>query len=179
MGKLHDSLTPDLQEFIRAQPLFFVASAPLGADGHVNLSPKGLDTFRILSPNQVAYLDLTGSGNETAAHVMQNGRLTIMFCAFDGKPMILRLYARARIVLPDSNDWPASVPLFPVLPGARQVILADVTRIQTSCGFAVPLMTFDQHRDLLPKWALSKGGEGLRQYRGEKNRTSIDGLPTS
>jgi hypothetical protein len=179
MGKLHDILTPELHAFIQSQSLFFVASAPSGPEGHVNLSPKGMDTFRVLSPKSVAYLDLTGSGNETASHVTQNGRLTIMFCAFEGRPMILRLYAAATLVLPDSAAWADLSRHFPQLPGARQIVLADVRRIQTSCGFGVPLMTFTEHRDLLPKWAATKGPDGLREYRRQKNLTSIDGLPTS
>ena len=179
MGKLHDSITPELAQFIQSQPLFFVASAPSGPTGHVNCSPKGMDTFRILSPKQFAYLDLTGSGNETAAHITQNGRLTVMFCAFEDKPVILRLYATARLIRPDSPDWPTFSTHFPTLPGTRQIILANITRVQTSCGFGVPVMTFSQHRDLLPKWAESKGPDGLQRYRDEKNRTSIDGLPTA
>jgi hypothetical protein len=178
MGKLHDSITGELRSFIERQHLFFVATAPLEATGHVNVSPKGLDTFRVLSPTRVAYLDLTGSGTETAAHLTQNGRITFMFCAFDGKPMILRLYGRARAIPIDTPDAADLASKFPPLPGARQLILADITRVQTSCGFAVPKMTFASHRDALTKWAESKGPDALREYREQKNRTSIDGLPT-
>ena len=178
MGAVHESISPELRSFIEAQRVFFVATAPLEAGGHVNLSPKGMDTFRVLSPTRVAYLDLTGSGNETAAHLAQNGRLTFMFCAFEGKPVILRLYGRGRAVTPASAEWGELSPRFPALPGARQVVVADVTRVQTSCGFGVPRMTFDAERDALVRWAESKGEDGLRRYREQKNRTSIDGLPT-
>jgi hypothetical protein len=177
MASVHPHITPDLQSFIEAQHVFFVASAPTGHDGHVNCSPKGMDTFRVLSPTRVAYLDLTGSGNETAAHLRQNGRLTIMFCAFAGKPMILRLYGRARGIPADVADFAEFAPLFPTLPGARQIVVADVDRVQTSCGFGVPEMTHTADRDTLLRWAEKKGLEGLRDYREKKNRTSIDGLP--
>jgi hypothetical protein len=176
MGKPHDSITAELRAFIDAQRVFFVATAPLEAAGHVNLSPKGMDTLRVLSPTRVAYLDLTGSGNETAAHLAQNGRVTLMFCAFEGMPKILRLYGRGRAVTPGSREWSELSAHFPALPGARQVIVADVTRVQTSCGFGVPLMQFDGQRDVLVRWAEGKGDHGLRKYREEKNRVSIDGL---
>ena len=179
MGKATDSIGPELRAFIEAQRVFFVATAPVGAGGHVNLSPKGMDTFRVLSPTRVAYLDLTGSGNETAAHLLDNGRITFMFCAFEGKPTILRLYGRGRTVPIESPEGASLAPGFPALPGARQFIVADLTRVQTSCGFGVPLMRFDAERDALRRWAEARGPDGLRQYREEKNRRSIDGLPTS
>jgi hypothetical protein len=178
MGTAFASIAPDHRAFIEVQHVFFVASAPLEPDGHVNLSPKGMDTFRVVSPNRIAYLDLTGSGNETAAHLVQNGRVTVMFCAFDGKPTILRLFGRGRVVRPGAAEWDELSKLFPALPGARQVIVVDVTRVQTSCGFGVPVMRFEAERDTLVRWAESKGEEGLRQYREKKNRASIDGLPT-
>jgi hypothetical protein len=177
MGKVFDALSDDLAAFIREQPLFFVATAPLAADGHVNLSPKGLDCFRILAPNQVAYLDLTGSGNETAAHLAENGRITFMFCAFQGRPLILRLYGRGRRIQPGAAEWPALLEQFPAMPGTRQIILADIHRVQTSCGFAVPLMTLEGERDQLIRLAEQKGEAGLQAYRREKNAVSIDGLP--
>jgi hypothetical protein len=177
MGKTVDAVTPELASFIEQQHVFFVATAPLAADGHVNLSPKGLDTFRLLSPTRAAYLDLTGSGNETAAHVAENERITIMFCSFAGGPMILRLYGRGRVVLPGTPEWAELAPLFPVFPSARQIVVADVDRVQTSCGFGVPAMEFAAERDMLQKWAEKKGPEGLAAYRREKNATSIDGLP--
>ena len=177
MGKVLESISDDLRTFIEAQRVFFVATAPV-AGGHVNISPKGMDTFRVLSPDRVAYLDLTGSGNETAAHLLQNGRVTFMFCAFEGKPVILRLYGRGRAAGPGTREWAEWAHLFPPLPGARQLIVADVTRVQTSCGFGVPLMTFAGERDALVRWAEAQGDEALRDYRARKNSTSIDGLPS-
>ncbi len=178
MAKTYESITDDLQAFIRAQHLFFVATAPLSAEGHVNLSPKGLDCFRVLSPRQVAYLDLTGSGNETSAHLQENGRIVFMFCAFDGSPSILRLYGTGRVILPDSAEWPAMLAHFRPYPGLRQIILADITRVQTSCGFGVPRLEYVDDRDSLPRWAETKGESGLMTYREEKNALSIDSLPT-
>jgi len=178
IGKVLDSIDPRTEAFIAAQPLFFVATAPLDADGHINVSPKGLDSFRVLGPHRVAYLDLTGSGNETSAHLHENGRVTFMFCAFEGRPQILRLYGRGRTVLPDSHEWRELRPLFPDYPGVRQIIEADIERIQTSCGFAVPLMQLSRQRDTLHAWARVKGDNGLERYRREKNSHSIDALPT-
>ena len=179
MAKVFDSITADLQRFIQAQHIFFVATAPLAADGHVNLSPKGLNSFRILSPNQVAYLDVTGSGNETSAHLQENGRITFMFCAFQEPPSILRLYGKGRTVLPDTSDWPALYALFTPIPGTRQVIIADIDRVQTSCGMGVPLYEPVGQRESLVKWADKKGKEGLHEYQQQKNAVSIDGLPTA
>src|SRR2546421_3471475 len=142
MGSATEFITPPLRAFIEAQHLFFVATAPRADAGHINLSPKGMDTFRVLSPDRVAYLDLTGSGNATAAHVVENGRITFMFCALEGKPMILQLYGRGRAVLADSPQWAELSPLFPQLPGARQIIVADISRVATSCGFGVPMLNF-------------------------------------
>lgn len=178
MAQTFDSITPPLASFIQAQPLFFVASAPLAEDGHINVSPKGLDTLRILNPSQVAYLDLTGSGNETSAHLAENGRVTFMFCAFTGRPQILRLYGRGKVVLPTDNEWAELRPLFPDQPGARQIIVADITRVQTSCGYGVPLMETIGQRDTLERWAAAKGEDGLAAYQRAKNTVSLDGLPT-
>ncbi len=178
MGKTVESITDDLRAFIAEQRVFFVASAPLAADGHVNLSPKGLDCFRVLSPTRVAYLDLTGSGNETAAHLLENGRITFLFCAFDGRPLILRLYGEGRVIPLDSEEWDGLADLFPAYPGRRQIIVAEISRVQTSCGFAVPLMDFHGDRDTLIRWAEAKGDE-LPAYRAAKNSMSIDGLPAS
>jgi len=178
MAQVHPEITAELRAFIEAQSLFFVATAPLSAEGHVNLSPKGLDSFRVLSPTRVAYLDLTGSGNETSAHLQENGRITFLFCAFQGPPQILRLYGRGRTLLPTMPDWPTLAAQFPDLPGARQIVLADVERVQTSCGFAVPLFEPIGQRDALVKWAKKKGSAGLARYQQQKNRVSIDGLPT-
>ena len=178
MAKLFDCITDELQQFIAAQHIFFVATAPMSQTGRVNLSPKGLDSFRILSPNRVAYLDLTGSGNETSAHLQENGRMTFMFCAFQGPPSILRLYGHGYTVLPDNSEWEALYSLFSPIPGTRQIIVADIDRVQTSCGAGVPLYEPVGQRDAMVKWALNKGEQGLHDYWQQKNRASIDGLPT-
>ena len=179
MAKPLDALTPDLRAFIEAQPLFFVATAPRAATGHVNLSPKGLDAFRVLSPTRVGYLDLTGSGNETSAHLRENGRVTFMFCAFSGTPRILRIYGRGRTVLPSSEEWRELAPHFEETPGVRQIIVADVTRVHTSCGFGVPTMEYVGQRDTLVRWAAERDRKtGLDAYRREHNLRSIDGLST-
>jgi hypothetical protein len=178
MANQYDQITPALQSFIKAQPLFFVATAPLSEHGHVNLSPKGYDTFRVLSPHQVAYLDLTGSGNETSAHLAENGRITFLFCAFGGAPQILRLYGKGETVLPGAQRWDELVAHFPGYPGIRQIILASIDLVQTSCGYGVPLMELQKDRETMARWATSKGEEGLVDYRGTTNRKSLDGLPT-
>jgi hypothetical protein len=170
------SISDAHRAFIEKQPLFFVATAPLAAAGHVNLSPKGLDGLRVLDPNTVMYLDLTGSGNETAAHVTQNGRLTLMFCAFEGNPKILRLYCRGRVITREAGDWAEALRQFPDQPGIRQVVVAIVESVQTSCGFGVPLMSLVAQRDQLPRWAEAKGVDGLVEYRRTRNAVSIDGL---
>jgi hypothetical protein len=177
MGKVFAELDDDLRDFIARQRLFFVATAPLSADGHVNLSPKGFDTFRVLGPTTVAYLDLTGSGVETVAHLRENGRLTVMFCAFEGRPRILRLYGRGRVVEPGDAGWPTVSAGFPVVPGARSVVVLEVDRIADSCGYGVPRYEFASDRPQLTEWAEKKGAEGVREYQVRKNRTSIDGLP--
>ncbi|MBD2211549.1 pyridoxamine 5'-phosphate oxidase family protein [Nostoc linckia FACHB-104] len=178
MAKLFDCITDELQEFIVAQHLFFVGSAPLSPTGHVNLSPKGLESFRILSPNRVGYLDLTGSGNETSAHLQENGRITFLFCAFQEPAKILRLYGQGYTIVPGSPEWDAFAPLFPPLPGIRQIIIADIERVQTSCGFGVPLYEYQGQRQTLVNWATKKGEQGVKEYQQQKNLTSIDGLPT-
>lgn len=179
--KIHAEITPELSEFIARQHLFFVASAPLDPQGHVNLSPKGLDSFRILSPRQVAYLDLAGSGNETSAHLRENGRITFLFCAFDGPPNILRLYGQGRTLLPGQPEWEALAQHFPLadFAGARQIIAADITRVQTSCGFGVPLYEYRGDRNQLARWAAKQGRAGILAYCQKHNRTSIDGLPSA
>jgi hypothetical protein len=178
MAKVFDCITEKLQEFITKQHIFFVASAPLSATGHVNLSPKGLDSFRILSPHQVAYLDLTGSGNETSAHLQENGRITLMFCAFQETPVILRLYGQGYTILPTSPEWDSLYSLFPPIAGTRQIIVADIERVQTSCGFGVPLYQYEGHRETLINWANKKGEQGIKEYQQQKNIISIDGLST-
>jgi len=177
MGKILAELDDRLQAFIAEQQMFFVATAPLAAGGHINLSPKGLDTFRILSPKVVAYLDLTGSGVETIAHLRENGRVTIMFCAFAGAPRILRLYGAGRCVQPTDADWPRYREAFPDLPGIRSVIVVDLERVADSCGYAVPRYEYVDQRNQLNDYALRKGEAALAEYRAEKNAASIDGLP--
>ena len=179
MGKFHTSMTGQLEEFIKAQHLFFVSTAPLSTEGHINLSPKGLDSFRILSSTRVAYMDIVGSGNETSAHILENGRITFMFCAFGGPPNILRLYGKGYTVLPDDPEWVQLSSHFDILLSTRQIIVADIFKVQTSCGFGVPYYEYTGERDHSHKWAEKKGIDGLEEYKKEKNRVSVDGLPTA
>lgn len=179
MAKVHENITDSIRAFIEKQHLFFVATAPLSGDGRVNMSPKGLDSLRVLSRDRVAYLDLTGSGNETSAHLLENGRITFMFCAFEGPPNIVRLYGTGRTIVPGAPEWDELYALFPQdYLGVRQIIVADISRVQTSCGYAVPFMDFVGERDTLHRWAEAKGADGLVSYRQQKNLCSIDGLPT-
>lgn len=178
MGRTYDGIDDRLREFIEKQPVFFVATAPLSGDGHVNLSPKGMtDTFRVLGPRTVAYLDLTGSGVETIAHLRENGRIVVMFCAFDGPPKIVRLHGRGTVIEPDDERFASLVECFPPHLGTRSVIQIDVERISDSCGFAVPRMAYERDRDDLERWSERKGADGLVAYKAEKNAVSIDGLP--
>ncbi len=177
MGQVHDAIDDRVADFIRAQRVFFVATAPLGADGHVNLSPKGLDTFAVLDANTVAYLDLTGSGVETIAHLRENGRITICFAAFEGPPKIVRLYGRGSVRVPGDPDFDALAGRFSPHHGVRSVIRVAVERVAESCGYAVPEYTFVRERRQLGQWAERKGPDGVRTYRAEKNRASIDGVP--
>ncbi len=177
MAKFTDALTPTHLAFIAEQKIYFVASAP--AHGRVNLSPKGMDTFRVLSTTRVGYLDVTGSGNETAAHLLENGRLTFMMCSFTASPLIFRIYGHGRSVQPADTDWPQLRPLFgPPLPGERQLIVVEIESIQTSCGFGVPFFHYTGERSTLVDYAEKKGPAGMATYRAEKNQRSIDGLPT-
>lgn len=177
MGKFSNTILDHHKKFIEAQKMFWVASAPLSAEGHVNLSPKGMDSFRVLSPTKVAYMDLIGSGNETAAHIQENGRITFMFCAFDGPPNILRLYGKGYNVVPSDTEWTLLAENFEIILGTRQIIVADIHKVQTSCGFSVPLYGYEGERDHAHKWAEKKGADGLELYKDEKNRISLDGLP--
>ena len=179
MGKFFDEILPAHKTFIGKQKMFFVASAPLAADGHVNISPKGMDCFKVLSPTRVAYMDTIGSGNETSAHVLENGRVTLMFCAYDGPPNILRLYGTGYTVLPGDAEWEELSAQFTLYINTRQIIVADVYQVQTSCGFSVPYYEYTGERDHADKWAASKGPEGLETYKQEKNLVSLDGLPTA
>jgi len=179
MGKFSDSILPAHFKFIKHQKMFFVATAPLTADGHINLSPKGLDSFKVLTPNKIAYLDVTGSGNETSAHILENGRITIMFCAFDGAPNILRLYGTGYAVLPTQPEWDVLYSHFKPQMAIRQIIVADIHKVQTSCGYSVPLYQYTGERDHATKWATKLGDEGVEKYKAEKNIVSMDGLPTA
>lgn len=176
MGKRLDQILPDLQTFIESQKLFFVATAM--SEGRVNLSPKGMDSFRVLGPNRVMWLNLTGSGNETATHLLENDRMTIMFCAFEGKPLILRLYGHARIYHLGEAAYAEHIDRFPATPGARQLIDVEVDLVQTSCGMSIPYMDYVEERDQLRMWAQKQGDDGIRRYWQEKNMVSLDGHPT-
>jgi hypothetical protein len=177
MGTVLTALDDKLTTFIREQRLFFVATAPSGSEGHVNLSPKGHDSFRVIDPTTVAYLDLTGSGVETIAHLRQNGRITLMFCAFSGPPNIVRLYGRGEVIRHDEEGFAELAALFAPLPGARAVIRVHVERVATSCGYGIPRLEYGDDRDTLLKWAEKKGPEGTSEYRQKKNAESLDGLP--
>jgi hypothetical protein len=176
MGKLYETITPELASWIGQQPVFFVATAPLATDGHVNTSPKGLDCLRIVGPKQVAYLDVTGSGAETIAHVRENGRIVLMFCAFSGPPKIVRLHGQGTVVTKSSPEWATWCGRFPALAAPRSIVVADITRISDSCGYGVPKMEFREDRDAMSRWAETKG-PAIPAYRLEKNSKSIDGLP--
>jgi Pyridoxamine 5'-phosphate oxidase len=178
MGRVHDGIGAELQEWLERQPVFFVATAPLAGDGRVNVSPKGLDgTFAVLGPDRVGYLDLTGSGIETVAHVRENGRITLMFCGFDGPARIVRLSGRGNVVTGDDPAFAELAGRFAPLHGARAVVTVDVDRVADSCGYGVPHMALVGQRDRLLTWAEGKGEAGLAEYRAERNATSIDGLP--
>lgn len=170
-----ECLDDDLCAFIKAQAMFFTGTAP--RQGRVNLSPKGLDTFRILDHRRVAYLDLTGSGNETAAHINENGRLTMMFCGFEERMLILRLYGRGEVVRPVDGDWSTYSPHFELLPGYRQIIVLHIESVQKSCGFAVPQYNLIGQRETLIKHAEKKGRDGVETYQQNRNQVSIDGQP--
>lgn len=176
MAKRYADITLEMQAFIARQKIFFVATAE--AEGRINLSPKGLDSLRVVDNKTVIWLNLTGSGNETAAHIRTRPRMTLMFCAFGGDPLILRLYGDARAVHRHDREWSAHIGLFGEMPGARQIIVLNVDLTQTSCGFGVPLYEFRGQRDALPLWAQRKGQDGLKVYQEQKNTVSLDGNPT-
>jgi predicted pyridoxine 5'-phosphate oxidase superfamily flavin-nucleotide-binding protein len=178
MGASFDSINDRARAFIEAQHMFFVATAPSGDEGHVNLSPKGYDTFRVLGPNRVAYLDLTGSGAETVAHVRQNGRITLLFCAFDGKPNLVRLYGTGSVAAPGDVAYDELAALVPDNRGARAAIVVDVDRVATSCGYSVPFYEYVGERPMLDEWVERKSDDDLAAYRSDKNACSIDGIPS-
>jgi len=177
MGKVLEAIDSDLKTWIESQRLFFVATAPISTNGLINCSPKGMDTFRITGAREVAYLDLTGSGIETAAHVKENARIVFMFCAFDGPPKIVRLHGKGSYVRAGTTEFSMLQELFPSYRGARGVVRADLDRISDSCGYSVPRYEYVGERDTLLKWADSKSPEELTKYRNEKNAKSLDGLP--
>lgn len=178
MAKVHEKIDHQLSKWLMAQPMFIVATAPLDGDGLINVSPKGMaGTFAVLDEHTVAYLDLTGSGVETIAHLQQNGRIVLMFTAFDGRPNIVRLHGTGVVVLPGDPRFAALVPRFSDHPGVRSVIVVAVRRVSDSCGYAVPRMTFVQDRDVLDLSNAKQGEHGLSDYRRRKNSVSLDGLP--
>lgn len=176
MGKQLESITPELTEFIEKQKIFFVGTA--AEAGRVNVSPKGADSFRVINSNKIVWHNLTGSGNETAAHLLKNERMTIMFCAFEGRPMILRLYGRAKIYHKRDPEFHHYIDFFPPNTGSRQIIEMDIELVQTSCGFAVPFMDYKEDRETLNSWSNKQGTEGIIEYWGNKNTKSIDGFET-
>lgn len=176
MGDKFTELTDKHVEFINNQHLFFVGTA--GAEGFVNVSPKGMDCFRVVGPGKVVWLNLTGSGNESATHVQENGRMTVMFCSFDKQPRILRLYGDARVLHPRDQGWEDLSALFPEYVGARQIFELELELVLTSCGYGVPRYELKKKRDTLTKWAQAKGREGVEEYWDERNRLSLNGKDT-
>jgi hypothetical protein len=177
MGKIYDTISDEIAVWLRQQHVFFVATSPLDSNGHINCSPKGGDSFRIINSKTVAYQDLTGSGIETVAHVRENSRIVIMFCAFEGPPKIIRLYGKGEVIDENSGEYRSMVNNFSANVGARAIIRIKLTRVSDSCGYAVPLFNYAGDRDVLDKFAIAKGEAELRNYRKKKNVKSIDGLP--
>jgi hypothetical protein len=177
MSKVYEAIDEKLAAWIAEQPVFFVATAPLGGDGLLNLSPRGLDCLTVLGPAQVAWVDLTGSGVETIAHLRENGRVVLMWCAFTGPPKIVRVHGRGRVCLPGTAEYVDVTARHPDHLSTRAVIVVDVERVSDSCGYGVPLMDLVGERDQLDRWAASKGADGITAYRAEKNALSLDGLP--
>ncbi|MCL7752522.1 pyridoxamine 5'-phosphate oxidase family protein [Polaribacter sp. Z022] len=177
MSKFYTKLTSRLQKFIEVQKIFFVATAPVS--GRINLSPKGMDSFRVIDENRVLWLNVTGSGNETAAHLLENNRITMMFCSFEGAPNILRLYGKGKEIKEGDDTWNELITLFPETPGTRQIFDITIESAQTSCGMSIPFYEYKGERNELNDWATEQGKEGISKYWEEKNQTSIDGLPTN
>lgn len=177
MGKVFDGIDAALQAWIAAQPMWFVATAPLAADGHVNVSPRGLDSFSVLGPHRVGWVDLTGSGVETIAHLRENGRVCLLFCSFGARPRLVRLHGRGTVHLPGSAAFEEVGSRHPDHPGARAVVVVDLERVSDSCGFGVPVMELVGDRDLLRLSADKRGPDGMAAYRAERNAVSLDGLP--
>ena len=177
MSKFYTKLTSRVQKFIKAQKMFFVATAP--KNGRINLSPKGMDSIRVINENRILWLNLTGSGNETAAHILENNRITLMFCAFEGNPNILRIYGKGKAIHPKDAEWKDVISLFPDIPGARQIFDITVESAQDSCGMSIPFYDYVGERNQLNDWAIEQGQEKVEQYWEDRNQTSIDGLPTN
>ena len=177
MGRVFDVIDDELAGWIAAQPMFFVASAPLSGDGHVNVSPRGKDCLSVLGPTTVAWVDFTGSGVETIAHLRENGRVTLMWCAFSGPPRIVRVHGQGEVALPGSSRYDEVVARHPISQSTRAVIVVEATRVSDSCGYGVPLMDLVGERDQMERWAQSKGPDGVLAYRAQRNAHSLDGLP--
>lgn len=176
MSKIYNKITLRIQKFIESQKIFFVATAPIS--GRINLSPKGMESFRVVDENRVLWLNVTGSGNETAAHLLENNRITIMFCAFEGAPNILRLYGKGKEIKKGDSAWNDLITQFPETPGMRQIFDITIESAQTSCGMSIPFFDYKSERNELNEWASKKGENGIKQYWKDNNQTSIDGLPT-
>ncbi|RKZ77881.1 MAG: pyridoxamine 5'-phosphate oxidase family protein [Candidatus Parabeggiatoa sp. nov. 1] len=176
MGQRYTKINDKFQAFIKQQQIFFVATA--ACEGRINISPKGMDTLRIIHQNQIVWLNLTGSGNETAAHLLDNNRMTLMFCAYEGEPLILRLYGYAKAYHSRDSEWDQLMPLFPKMAGARQIIDMNVDLVQSSCGMAVPYFEFAGEREQLINLTHKKGEAGIKQYWKDRNQISLDGKPT-
>lgn len=176
MGQQYLEISERNKNFINEQKIFFVGTAT--NDSRVNISPKGMDSFRVLGPNRIIWLNVTGSGNETAAHLLENNRMTVMFLAFDGSPNILRLYGKAKAVHKNDAEWDELSRHFPSTPGARQIFDLDVDLVQNSCGMSVPFYRFNEDRDQLKEWTIKQGEGGIKKYWEKKNQKSIDGLET-
>jgi len=176
MAEQFEALEEAHRRFIERQPVFFVATAP--REGSVNLSPKGQSSLLVRDPRRILWLNLTGSGNETAAHLLDTNRITLMWCAFEAPPLILRVYGRARVIHPDEPEWADCTAALPAAPGARQYFDVEIERVLTSCGYGVPLYRFEGERSTLTRWAEKKGEAGLRDYWQNRNHVSVDGLPT-
>lgn len=176
MAKFNNKITSRVQKFIESQKMFFVATAP--KEGRINLSPKGMDSFRVVSETKVQWLSVTGSGNETAAHLINDNRITIMFCAFEGAPNIVRIYGTAKEIKPNNSEWGELITQFPNIPGARQIFDITIESVQTSCGMSIPFYEYTGERNQLNDWASDIGDNGVQKYWKEKNQISIDGLPT-
>ena len=177
MGQQYSEISDKIKRFIEDQKIFFVGTAT--KDSRVNISPKGMDSLKIINKNRVIWLNVTGSGNETSAHIQENPRMTIMFSSFEGNPLILRLYGNAKVVHKNDTEWNELFPLFNSLPGARQIFDLTVDLVQTSCGMAVPFFEYVEEREQLKNWAVKKGDEGLKEYWEQKNQLSLDGKPTN